>query len=60
MKWFRDTGDLGVSSFQLRAIGRAWEGEEEEGGREREERRRGNWWSARALTRRPIVIIFPR
>lgn len=29
MKWFRDTGDLGVSSFQLRAIGRAWEGEEE-------------------------------
>lgn len=37
MKWFRDTGDLGVSSFQLRVIGRAWEGEEEEGegGRER-------------------------
>lgn len=34
MKWFRDTGDLGVSSFQLRAIGRAREGEEE-GGRER-------------------------
>lgn len=33
MKWFRDTGDLGVSSFQLRAIGRAWEGEEEEGER---------------------------